>query len=204
MNVLVVGCGKLGGRLADNLFRCGHNVSIVDRNEDSFKVLDDDFDGITVVGMPMDIEILRSAGIESCDAVAAVTEDDNLNITISQITKEFFGIQNVVTRVVDPSREKIFNEFGLKTVCETKLSCASMLAALEEDPTERQVTFGSSSLSFFVREADSILIGKKVSELPNRSGEAIIGILDKEGHVTIEDDQVVSSLDKIVYSRVID
>lgn len=203
MNILVVGCGKLGGRLADNLVRCGHNVSVVDKNEDSFKILDDDFDGMTVVGIPMDIGVLKNAGIESCDAVAAVTDDDNLNITISQITREFFGIHNVVTRVVDPSREKIFNEFGLKTVCETKLSCASMLAALEEDPTEKQVTFGSSSLSFFVREAESILIGKKVNELPNRSGEVIIGILDKEGHVTIEDDQVVSSLDKIVYARVI-
>lgn len=204
MNILVIGCGKLGGRLADNLFRYGHIVSIVDRNPDAFKILDDDFDGLTVVGMPMDVETLKNAGIESCDAVAAVTDDDNLNITVSQIVKEFFGIDNVVTRVIDPSREKIFNEFGLKTVCETKLSCASMLATLEESPKEKQVTFGSSTLSVFTREVDSIFIGRKVSEIPNRSGETIIGTLDKNGHVTIDDEQVISSKDKIIYTRIVE
>lgn len=204
MNVLVIGCGRLGGRLVNSLFRYGHTVSVVDRNPDTFKALDDDFDGLTIVGMPMDIEVMRSAGIESCDAVAAVTEDDNLNITISQIVKEFFGINNVVTRVVDPSREKIFKEFGLKTVCETKLSCASMLAALEESPREKQATFGSSTLSFLTREVDSIFIGRKINELPNRVGETIIGTLDKNGHVRIDDKQVVGSKDKVIYTRVID
>jgi K+ transport systems, NAD-binding component len=204
MNILVIGCGKLGRRLADSLFRYGHTVSVVDRDPDSFKELDDDFDGLTVTGIPMDIEVMKSAGVESCDAVAAVTEDDNLNITISQIVKEFFGINNVVTRVIDPSREQIFNEFGLKTVCETKLSCAAMLAALEDSPREKQATFGSSTLSFFTREIEAIFIGRKINELPNRKGETIIGTLDKNGHVSIDDEQVVSSKDKVIYTRVVD
>ena len=204
MNVLVIGCGKLGSRLANSLSRYGHTVSIVDRNPDTFKALDSDFDGVTVVGMPMDIEVMKGAGIEGCDAVVAVTEDDNLNITISQIVKEFFGINNIVTRVIDPSREKIFNEFGLKTICETKLSCASMMAALEGNPREKQVTFGTSTLSFFTREIESIFIGRKINELPNRTGETIIGTLDKDGHVSIDDEQIVSSKDKIIYTRVVD
>ena len=204
MNVLVIGCGKLGRRLVDSLFRYGHTVSVIDRDPDAFNGLDDDFDGLTVVGVPMDIEVMKSAGIESCDAVAAVTDDDNLNITISQIAKEFFEIENVVTRVIDPSREQIFNEFGLKTICETKLSCASMLAALEKSPLEKQATFGSSTLSFFTREVDSIFIGRKISEMPNRAGETIVGILDKVGHVKIDDEQVVSSSDRIIYTKVVD
>lgn len=204
MNILVIGCGKLGRRLANSLFHYGHTVSVVDRDPDSFKALDDNFDGLTVSGIPMDIEIMKSAGVESCDAVAAVTDDDNLNITISQIVKEFFGINNVVTRVIDPSREQIFNEFGLKTVCETKLSCASMLAALEESPREKQAAFGSSTLSFFAREIEAIFIGRKINELPNRAGETIIGVLDKNGRIRIDDEQVVSSKDKIIYTKVVD
>lgn len=204
MNILVIGCGKLGKRLANSLFRYGHTVSVIDRDPDSFKGLDDEFDGLTVSGVPMDIEVMRSAGVESCDAVAAVTDDDNLNITISQIVKEFFGINNIVTRVIDPSREQVFNEFGLKTICETKLSCAAMLAALEKSPRERQVTFGSSTISFFTREIDSIFIGRKINELPNRAGETIIGTLDKSGHVSIDDEQVISSKDKIIYTKVVD
>ena len=48
---------------------------------------------MTVTGMPMDMDVLRNAGVEWCDAVAVVTPDDNLNITISQIVKTFFQVE---------------------------------------------------------------------------------------------------------------
>ena len=50
MNILVVGCGKVGSRLACSLSRAGHDVSIVDRNAEHFELLDDDFSGITFPG----------------------------------------------------------------------------------------------------------------------------------------------------------
>ena len=93
MNVLVVGCGKVGSRLARLLAQRGHNVSVIDREEDMFSQLGEDFDGVTVTGMPMDMDVLRNAGVEWCDAVAVVTPDDNLNITISQIVKTFFQVE---------------------------------------------------------------------------------------------------------------
>lgn len=204
MNILVIGCGKLGSRLADSLCRHGHSVSIIDRDEDSFKLLSDEFDGMTVTGMPMDTGVLKGAGVESCDAAAAVTDDDNLNITVSQIVKEFFGIQNVVTRIIDPSREKIFKHFGLKTVCETKLSCSAMFSALVDKDLDKQLTFGSSTMSFLIRDVDHILVGRKMSEIPNRSGEIIIGVLDKDGHALIGNEKVIGSSDRIIYARVID
>ena len=52
MNVLVVGCGKVGSRLARLLAQRGHNVSVIDREEDMFSQLGEDFDGVTVTGMP--------------------------------------------------------------------------------------------------------------------------------------------------------
>ena len=117
MNVLVIGCGKVGVRLAEVLSHYGHNVSI---------------DGLTITGMPMDMTVLRSAGVEACDAVAVVTSDDNLNITVSQIIKEFFGVQNVVSRISDPAREAVFHHFGLKTICSTKLTSSAIMTALTQ------------------------------------------------------------------------
>lgn len=204
MNVLVIGCGKLGGRLADSLYRHGHNVSVIDRDEDAFKALDDGFDGITVTGMPMDVGVLKDAGVESCDAVAVVTNDDNLNITVSQIVKEFFGVKNVVTRIVDPSKEKVFKDFGLKTVCETRLCAASTISALEEIDVEKQVAFGASTVSFLTRDVDSILVGRKISEIPNRNGEAVLGSIDKNGRTTVGREKVLGSSDRIIYCRVVD
>ena len=62
--------------------------------------------------MPLDMTVLKKAGVESCDAMAVVTPDDNLNITVSQIAQEFFGVKNVVARISDPAREKVFKSFG--------------------------------------------------------------------------------------------
>ena len=153
MNVLVIGCGRLGRRLAELLDHHGHDVAIVDSDTDAFRMLEDDFNGMTVTGFPMDTHVLKNAGIESCDAVAVCTPDDNLNITISQIAKEFFGVQNVVARISDPAREKVFKRFGLKTVCHTKLAGDAMFAALTQPWDSKEVTFGTATAGFYTKEA---------------------------------------------------
>lgn len=207
MNILVVGCGKLGRRLVEDLYHHGHSVSVIDKDEDALKALSDEFEGITVVGTAMDIEVLKSAGIESCDAVATATADDNLNITVSQIAREFFGVKNVVTRIIDPAREKVFNNFGLRTMCETKLSCRAIFSALIEETEEKQITFDACTMSFFLRDVESILVGRTISCIPTRLGETVLGILDKSGHITLnngKDDAVLNSSDKIIYAKLID
>jgi trk system potassium uptake protein TrkA len=206
MNILVAGCGELGSRLADMLCRHGHNVSVVDRDPESFKFLSDDFDGITVTGMPMDIEILKKAGAENCDAVATTTDDDNLNITISQIVREFFGVKNVVTRIIDPAKEKIFKHFGFQIMCETKLSTEAMFSVLAEKTSVKQITFGASTLSFVIRDAEQVLIGRSMNEIPSRSNELVVGIINKENDVILNTEKnnvVISSTDKIIYAKVI-
>lgn len=207
MNVLIIGCGDLGVRLADVFYHHGHAVSIVDTNEDSFKNLSEDFDGITVVGMPMDMNTLRNAGVEACDAVAVVTSDDNLNITVSQIVKEFFNVNNVVARITNPSREKVFNHFGLNTVCQTKLSCDAIFSAITESGSRKQVTFGSSTVSFKLQDVDPILIGRSLDMIPVKPGEVIMGIVNEQGRVLLYDGRqkiVLNPTDKIIFNRIID
>lgn len=205
MNVLIVGCGKLGARLAEVFCHHGHNVSIVDRNKESFNLLSEDFDGMTIVGMPMDLEILRSAGVEGCDAVAVVTPDDNLNITVSQIVKEFFGVENVVARIIDPARQKVFRHFGLKTTCQTTLTCDAIFSVITHNDDERQLTFGTSTLGFTLRNVDSMMIGRTVDVVPIRPGEIIVGVMDEDKHVKICDGRkkiVLNPKDKLIYAKI--
>ena len=99
MNILIIGCGRVGISLAERLDAHGHDVAIVDSDVDNFRALSDEFTGITVCGMPMDMQVMQNAGIENRDAVAVVTPDDNLNITVSQVVKKFFGVENVLARI---------------------------------------------------------------------------------------------------------
>lgn len=207
MNVLVIGCGNLGSRLSEILWHHGHHVSIVDPDEDSFLRLSEDFEGITVAGMPMDINVLKSAGIEGCDSVAVVTSDDNLNITISQIINKFFDIDNVITRITDPTREKVYNGFGLRTICQTNISCGAIFSALVSDWNERQISFGISTISFNARPVDSILIGRTLDVVPVKNGETILGVIDDTGILSLYDDKqkvILNPNDKIIYSRIVD
>ncbi len=207
MNILVVGCGRLGSKLANTLFHQGHTVSVIDDRQEAFNQLDDEFDGLTVLGMPMEMNVLRDAGIESCDAVAVVTTDDNLNITVSQIVKEFFYIDNVIARVNDPARKQVFYNLGLKTVCPTNLTCGVLASAITQEITEKQINFGVHTLSITAREIDSRMVGRTLKHVPVRSSETIVGVTNSNGKLLLYDgrqDIVLNSHDKIIYARVCD
>ena len=90
MNILIIGCGRVGSELAELLDKRGHDVSVIDRRPENFDRLPGDFSGFTTTGVPIDQNVLRKAGIESCDAVCAVAQDDDLNIMAAQMAKEIF------------------------------------------------------------------------------------------------------------------
>ena len=121
MNILIVGCGRVGRRLVHVLERLGHDVSVLDEDAANLALLNElesPFSGMAVAGVPIDGDVLRSAGIEACDAVAAVTKDDNINLMVAQIARELFGVKHVIARVAEPSRKEVYTErFGLRIVC---------------------------------------------------------------------------------------
>jgi trk system potassium uptake protein TrkA len=121
MNFVVLGCGRVGARLAITLDSMGHKVSVIDQNPDAFKRLPSSFRGVEVVGIGIDEDILRRAGIEEADVFAAVTNGDNTNIMASQVAKEIFNVPRVIARIYDPVRENTYHMLGLDTVCPTTL-----------------------------------------------------------------------------------
>ena len=62
MNILIVGCGKVGSMLASQLDQMGHDVAVLDREEAHFALLDSDFSGYTICGVPIDQDVLKQAG----------------------------------------------------------------------------------------------------------------------------------------------
>jgi len=121
MFVIIMGCGRVGARLAQMLVAEGHEVTILDANANAFARLGSDFQGTTLLGSGVDQEILRRAGIERADAFVAATQGDNRNIMASQIAKHVFGVKNVVTRIYDPLRADTFTTLGLHAISPTML-----------------------------------------------------------------------------------
>lgn len=127
MNVVIMGCGRVGARVAILLDHAGHNVSIVDVDSRAFRRLPGDFKGLTVIGTGIDEDVLRMAGIEEADAFVAVTNGDNRNIMAAQVARHVFNVPEVVCRIYDPVREDSYRRLGLTTVCPTTTIAAQVL-----------------------------------------------------------------------------
>ena len=208
MNILIIGCGRVGSRLAATLERQGHTVSVVDQDADSFRLLDGQFQGYTTVGVPIDDQVLRRAGLESCDALAAVTPDDNTNIMVGQMAQRLYQVPRVVARIVDPSREDVFSQFSLPTVCPTNLSVEAISQALQwkEEGEPQQVQLGCSTISFSQVPVPKSWVGRLSSQVEQSENETLFALLHENGAVTLCGGQPIKFRegDRLVFSRIVD
>ena len=130
-HIIIVGCGRLGGSLANQLSAAGHRVVIIDRRDGAFDKLSVDFSGFKIAGDATELNILKTAQIERTDILFATTTHDNTNLMVAQVARVMFDVPRVVARVFDPLREEIYRDFGVETISPTKLSADAFLKVLE-------------------------------------------------------------------------
>ncbi len=131
MNVVIVGCGRVGAHLATSLDHRGDSVTVVDRNPGSFSRLESSFGGKAIRGTGIDEDVLRSAGISDADAFLAVTDWDNTNLMAAQVAKAVFFVDFVAARVYDPVRAEIFANMGIITISPTITITNLLIDALD-------------------------------------------------------------------------
>ena len=119
MKVIIMGCGRVGSRLANTLDSEGHEVTVVDTQSRSFRRLREDFKGTTVLGTGIDEDILIRAGIQEADVFVATTQGDNRNIMAAQLAQKVFNVPTSIARMYDVGRSETFEKLGLKTYCPT-------------------------------------------------------------------------------------
>lgn len=204
MNILIAGCSKTGATLAGELSREGHDVSVVDPLSSSQSLLPDDYTGYFTTGILIDEDVLRNAGIENCDAVAAVSDNDNINIMVSQVAKAIFGIGTVVASLQDPAREEKFGSL-ITTVCPTNVAASSIKGYLLRQDAG-QVTLGSSTLDIHLMPVPDHLVGYRAKDIKAREGEAVLGVFRAgKGLVMCADDQqLLMETDMLAVVQIVD
>lgn len=134
MHVVIIGCGRVGSQLALMLSEANHDVVVIDLNPEAFRRLGAVFNGVTITGLGFDEQVLREAGIEKADAVAAVTELDNTNLMTAEVASKIFGVKKVVTRLYHPDRESTYRKLNLDYVCGTTVVANKIYEKLTESP----------------------------------------------------------------------
>jgi trk system potassium uptake protein TrkA len=131
MKVVIMGCGRVGARLASLLDIEGHSVTILDTDAYSFRRLPPDFGGTALMGNGVDQENLKEAGIEEADAFVAVTQGDNRNVMATQIAKHIFNVPKVICRIYDPLRRELYNALGIEAFSPTTIFAQLLKEKLE-------------------------------------------------------------------------
>jgi trk system potassium uptake protein TrkA len=127
MNVVIMGCGRVGARVASLLDQNGHKITVIDTSSSAFARLSKDYAGDTVIGTGIDEDVLRMAGIDKADTFIAVANYDNRNLMAAQVAQTIFKVPQVIVRIYDPVREDTYRRMGLTTICPTTTISAMIL-----------------------------------------------------------------------------
>lgn len=126
----------MGSSLARELSIEGHDVAIIDNNQENLDMLGSGFNGERIKGVEFDNDILVSAGIENADVFLAMTPDDNINAMAAQVAKTIFKVPRVIARIFNIEREFIYRKLGLETISPTELGVGIVKSRIIEEGTD--------------------------------------------------------------------
>lgn len=130
MNIIIVGCGKIGSTILGSLVEEGHNVVGIDTDEEVITDITNIYDIMAVPGSGTDCDILKDAGVENAELLIAATSSDELNMLSCYIAKKM-GTKHTIARIRNPEYNQ--NSLGfLKQQLDLSMAInPESLAALE-------------------------------------------------------------------------
>lgn len=114
--VLVIGCGRLGANIAMLRSLSGENVTVLDRDENSFRRLEESYGGYQIVGDGCDLKVLEEAGIKTVKEVVITTENDNTNLFISHVCYYQYKVQKIFVRLDDVKKSILLEDTNIKAI----------------------------------------------------------------------------------------
>ena len=171
MNIIIVGCGKVGRVLTEQLNEPGNNITVVDINGARATDVAERYDVMQVAGNGATRAVLEEAGIKKADLLIAVTGSDERNLLCCLIAKKAGGCQTIA-RVRSPQYNAdvryLKEELGLAMVINPEFAAAGEIARVLRFPSAIKIdTFvkGKIELLKFKLPEDSPLCGMQVREI---------------------------------------
>ena len=192
MKIIVVGNGKIGELLVQQLSREGHEVVVVDSNPARLEFMQEKLDVAVVPGNGASIEILREAGADSADLLIAVTNSDEVNL-LTALVAEKLGCNYTVARVRSPEYDREMNllktSFGINVSINPEKTCAKEIFRLLQFPTfltRNSFAGGRAEMVELIVPEEGKLTGRKLSELTNvLDKKALICTIERNGEVLV-------------------
>jgi len=187
MYAVIVGGGKVGYYLAKALVYEGHEVLVLERENNRTKVINEELGAVTMRGDGCDIIALENAGVARADVLIAATGDDAINLIACQIAKARFKVPRTIARINNPKNEAIFKKLGVDATVST--TDAILTRIQEELPSEAIVHLsslrgvGAEVIELKVRP-DSPAVGYTLKDLALPE-DATVAMVIRQGEGTV-------------------
>lgn len=206
MYIIIIGCGKVGLSLAEQLADENHDITLVDSSAEKLQSLSDDLDVMKILGNGASISTLQDAGIERADILISVTGSDEMNLLCCLIAKKA-GHCNTIARVRNPIYSNELNfiqeSIGLSMIINPEMAAATEIARILRFPSAIKIdTFakGRVELLKFKLKPEFHLGGSRIIDIMTRyrcdilfcSAERNGSVYIPDGNFVLEDGDMIS------------
>jgi trk/ktr system potassium uptake protein len=191
MKIVVVGCGRIGAQLANRLFRAGHQVVVIDISASAFDNLDADFRGRTLEGDVLAQDMLRRAGIEQAQGLAAMTSSDTLNAVIAHLARTVYHIPNVIVRNYEPRLQCVYETFGLQAVAPSQWGAQRIEELLSDASLITVFSAGNGEVEIYELTVPQAWNGCPIQELVGHGGCVCVALTRAGRAILPETDMTV-------------
>lgn len=170
MNIIIVGCGRVGRSIAEQLNTEEHSITAIDESYEALEKISDSQNIMTIQGNGATYSVLREAEIENCDLLIAVTAADELNLYTCLLAKNA-GVHSTIARVRNPEYindvEVVKDDLKLTLVINPEYTCASEIARLIKYPGAVKMSSFSKGMVDFIKvklSDNAPITNKKVAD----------------------------------------
>lgn len=190
LKIIIVGCGKVGANLVDQLSKEGHDITVIDKKAEKIQDITNIYDVMGLVGNGASYSTQMEAGIEETDLIIAVTDSDELNLLCCTVAKRV-GKCAAIARVCTPDYSEetgyLREQLGLALIINPELEAAREVARILYLPTALEVNsfaHGQAELVKFKVPEGNLLNGLSLAYLgKNITNDILICAVERNGEV---------------------
>ena len=201
MKTIIIGGGKIGYNLFKTLRERDYEVTLIERDKDTCLNIAEEFNADIICGDGTNLEVLKDAGIENADIIAAVTGTDEENLVICQIAKLSFNTQKTIARVNNPKNMVMFKNLGIdNTVCSTQVIASLIENSFNKEDYQIISTFerGSMILVELTIRENHLWGNKPVRDLTLPNECVLVSVLRGDNVIYPRGDTLILVGDKVV------
>ena len=206
MKIIIIGDGKVGYHLAENLSKENSDVVIIDKNSDALKKASEHLDVMCIKGSGVSTKILLEAGIREADVLIAATSSDEMNM-VCCLTAKKMGAKHTIARIRDPEYadelSQLKADLDLDMIINPEQAVALEIARLIKFPPAVNVEIFAKGLVEIVEikaTRDMSIVGMPLRKIPSRiSSSILIGAVSRGGEVIIPRGDFTIQADDMLY-----